>query len=72
MVTYDEALVIAKQHISAIDFCQEREDAFHFGKVGGVEDCVVYKSDGSAHTFHQYVMKHFKTGMPKIVAEYVI
>ncbi len=74
MISYDDALNIAKKYIPVINYCEEREDAYTFGDInaqqsrGGLDSsCVIMKEDGSVHTFHQYVIKHLKAGVPKVI-----
>ena len=67
MITYEEALKIAKSKMSRINFCNEDNLAFMFGydmgelMIGGQGLCVVLKENGSTMNMPYYVM-HYHGG----------
>ena len=81
MISFEQALVIAKEKMSRFNYCEDLEDVYIFGydwgepRYGGEgSPCVVYKKDGRAVNMPYYVMHGGKLGdNPKMipVEEYV-
>lgn len=63
MLTYEEALAIAKSKKSKINYCTEYNNAYAFSydtgerSVGGDSPVVIMKDDGAALNFIAYAVK---------------
>ncbi len=60
MITYEEALKIAREKTSGFTHCTEMEDAFIFGNldsldIGGNLPIVIMKTDGFATIMPEYI-----------------
>ncbi len=67
MITYNEALQIARSKMSRVNRCDEDDLAYLFSydtgelMIGGQGTCVVLKEDGSTMNMPYYVM-HYHSG----------